>query len=155
MASSEIVNANITSNTDLYRALKGGGNNLGIVTRIDFATVDTVPLRAGRLFQSADYAEDVLTAFANIASSADYDVHASIVTSLSFNVTNKLWTFVSVPIYTLPVTNPPVYEELFAIPNITALSTVSIENISSLAAEPPYPQKYVIAFEYSRFMFVS
>ncbi|KAK9798013.1 putative FAD-binding PCMH-type domain-containing protein [Seiridium cardinale] len=142
LASGDIVNANATSNCELYRALKGGGNNFGVVTKIDFTTVEAVPLRAGHLFQSQDYAVQVLDAFAGIASAEDYDVHASIVASFSFNKTTSVWTIVSVPIYTLPETDPDVYHELFAIPNITELTTVSIENISTLAAEAPYPQKY-------------
>lgn len=38
LADSSIVNANATHNTDLYRALRGGGNNFGIVTRFDMKT---------------------------------------------------------------------------------------------------------------------
>lgn len=37
LASGAIVNANATSNSDLWAALKGSGGNLGIVTRFDFA----------------------------------------------------------------------------------------------------------------------
>lgn len=37
LASGEVVNANATSNSDLWTALKGSGGNLGIVTRFDFA----------------------------------------------------------------------------------------------------------------------
>lgn len=37
LASGAIVNANATSNSDLWIALKGSGGNLGIVTRFDFA----------------------------------------------------------------------------------------------------------------------
>ncbi|CAJ2512213.1 Uu.00g052280.m01.CDS01 [Anthostomella pinea] len=142
LSSAEIVNANATSNPDLFRALKGGGNNFGVVTRIDFATIDTVPLRAGHLIQSSEYIKPVLTAFANIASAEDYDVHASITTSFTFNVTTSGWTIASIPVYTLPETDPAVYQELFSIPNITAQSTVLAENISTLAAEGPYPQSY-------------
>ena len=35
-----IVNANASSHPDLYRALKGGGNKLGVVTRFDFRTFE-------------------------------------------------------------------------------------------------------------------
>ncbi|WYZ33788.1 hypothetical protein EsH8_I_000064 [Colletotrichum jinshuiense] len=38
LAGGNIVNANATSNADLWWALKGGGNNFGIVTRFDMAT---------------------------------------------------------------------------------------------------------------------
>lgn len=42
LASGDIVNANATSNSDLWMALKGGGSNFGIGTRFDF---NTFPLR--------------------------------------------------------------------------------------------------------------
>lgn len=146
LPSAEIVNANATSNSDLFRALKGGGNNFGVVTRIDFNTIDTVPLYAGYLFNLANYTEDVLHAFAGIVASPDYDVHASIVTSLTFNTTSKTWSVVNVPQYTLPNPNPPVYAELLSIPNITTSTVFSIQNISSLSAEPPYPQIYELFY---------
>ncbi len=38
LASGQIVNANATCHCDLYRALKGGGSNFGIVTRVDIKT---------------------------------------------------------------------------------------------------------------------
>ncbi|KAI1181437.1 FAD-binding domain-containing protein [Nemania serpens] len=142
LASSEIVNANETSNPDLLRALKGGGNNFGVVTRIDFRTVSTVDVRGGHLYQSGDYVEPILTAVANIAAAKEYDVHASIVTSCVYNSTSKGWTVASAPIYTLPELNPPFYNELFSIPNIMTESTASIGNISTLTAEPPIPQLY-------------
>ncbi|KAH8144816.1 uncharacterized protein LAJ45_11153 [Morchella importuna] len=39
LASGEVVNANATSHSDLWWALKGGSNNFGLVTRIDLATI--------------------------------------------------------------------------------------------------------------------
>ncbi|KAL3474737.1 hypothetical protein BJX99DRAFT_260156 [Aspergillus californicus] len=38
LATGEIINANSTENSDIFRALKGGGNNFGIVTRFDMVT---------------------------------------------------------------------------------------------------------------------
>lgn len=35
LASGQIINANQTSNPDLFTALKGGSNNFGVVTRFD------------------------------------------------------------------------------------------------------------------------
>lgn len=35
------MNANASENPDLFWALRGGGNNLGIVTQLDFTTVPT------------------------------------------------------------------------------------------------------------------
>lgn len=38
LASGETVNANASENADLWRALRGGGNNFGVVTRYDLRT---------------------------------------------------------------------------------------------------------------------
>lgn len=39
LADGSIVNANEETNSDLFRVLKGGGNNFGIVTRFDMTTL--------------------------------------------------------------------------------------------------------------------
>ncbi|KAK5988228.1 FAD-dependent monooxygenase sdcF-like protein [Cladobotryum mycophilum] len=52
LASGQIVNANKTSNPDLYKALKGGNTNLGIVTRINIAAFDFDGLWGGEVFVS-------------------------------------------------------------------------------------------------------
>ncbi|KAJ4386786.1 hypothetical protein N0V93_009684 [Gnomoniopsis smithogilvyi] len=41
LASGEVVDANATSNADLYHALKGGSSNFGVVTHIDLETIST------------------------------------------------------------------------------------------------------------------
>ena len=86
-------------------------------------------LRAGRGQFAAQPSADVLKAFTNIATSPNYDVHASIVTSLQFDSTSRTWTIGSAPVYTLPDPNPSVYSELFSIPNITSGTSTSIQNI--------------------------
>ncbi|KAL4986706.1 hypothetical protein BDW68DRAFT_162633 [Aspergillus falconensis] len=42
LADGSITNANATTNPDLFRALKGGGNNFGIITRFDMTTFPAV-----------------------------------------------------------------------------------------------------------------
>lgn len=42
LASGEIVDANATSNSDLFAALKGGSSNFGVVTHIDLETIPAV-----------------------------------------------------------------------------------------------------------------
>ncbi|KAK8121559.1 hypothetical protein PG999_005679 [Apiospora kogelbergensis] len=43
LASSKVVNSNQNENSDLFVALRGGGNNLGIVTRLDLRTFKQGP----------------------------------------------------------------------------------------------------------------
>ncbi|KAF2668645.1 FAD-binding domain-containing protein [Microthyrium microscopicum] len=47
LASGEIVNANSLANSDLFRALKGGSGNFGIVTRFDLKTFEQGPYYGG------------------------------------------------------------------------------------------------------------
>ncbi|KAI0842313.1 FAD-binding domain-containing protein [Hypoxylon sp. FL0890] len=50
LASGEVVNANAKTNSDLWVALKGGGNNFGIVTRFDLSVFEQGQMWGGKLF---------------------------------------------------------------------------------------------------------
>lgn len=50
LASGEIVNANADTNKDLWIALRGGGNNFGIVTRFDLRVFELNQMWGGKLF---------------------------------------------------------------------------------------------------------
>ncbi|KAM0263935.1 hypothetical protein ACHAQJ_000970 [Trichoderma viride] len=52
LASGEIVNANASSNPDLFKALKGGNTNFGIVTHLKIAAFDFDGLWGGEVFVS-------------------------------------------------------------------------------------------------------
>ncbi|KAI6084062.1 hypothetical protein F4821DRAFT_271334 [Hypoxylon rubiginosum] len=54
LASGCIVNANAHENSDLWIALRGGGNNLGIVTRFDFRTFKQGPVYGGSIYYFGD-----------------------------------------------------------------------------------------------------
>lgn len=47
LASGQTINANASENADLWRALRGGGNNLGVVTRFDLRTFPQGPFWGG------------------------------------------------------------------------------------------------------------
>ena len=76
-------------------------------------------------------------AFANIAAAPEYDPYASIVTGLVFNTTSKMWATSSTAVYTKAILNPPVYDEMRAIPSISNSSKIT--KLSVLAAEKPTP----------------
>jgi hypothetical protein len=77
-ATGEIVTATPSQNSDLYWALRGGGNNFGIV--VDFE-VETIPLPGGEMWGSARiYMEDqfsgVTDAFADLIDKSPSDPNA-------------------------------------------------------------------------------
>ncbi|KAL2757272.1 hypothetical protein ACRALDRAFT_2131719 [Sodiomyces alcalophilus JCM 7366] len=71
LADGSVVEANADENEDLFKALKGGGSNLGIVTRFDMRTFTTPPDGAygGLLFTSWDHLDVVVDQFVEYAAS--------------------------------------------------------------------------------------
>ncbi|KAF3764432.1 FAD-binding domain-containing protein [Cryphonectria parasitica EP155] len=66
LADGSIVNANETTNEDLFRALKGGGNNFGIVTRFDIQTFPACDVWDGMLYHPKTETPAVIDALVNL-----------------------------------------------------------------------------------------
>lgn len=135
LGNGQVVNANATDNADLFRALKGGLNNFGIVTRYDFSTIEYDGIIGGNVANDITHRDAVFDAFTNIAAAPDYDVHASVVVGLMYAAGK--WSLSSTPIYTQPVLRPPVYDELFSVPNIS--DSTAIQRLGTLANETGLP----------------
>ena len=69
LADGTIINANKDSHTDLYRALKGGGNNFGIVTRFDVVTFPAHDIWDGSVVYTKSATPDLIKAFVNFTAS--------------------------------------------------------------------------------------
>lgn len=69
LASGEIVQANRTVNSDLYRAVLGGSNNLAIVTRFEMEAFEPpAQIFGGRAVTTLDNIEKLFTALYDTAS---------------------------------------------------------------------------------------
>lgn len=133
LASGEVTNANATSNSDLFRALKGGANNFGIVTRFDLQAFHQGEIWGGSLVHTIDQREAVFKAFSDIAGAKDFDENTSLVAGFIYNSSTKGWIIGNGVVYTEPVENPEVFAELLAIPRVS--DSVTITNLSVLANE--------------------
>ncbi|KOS23151.1 Bifunctional solanapyrone synthase [Escovopsis weberi] len=67
LADGRIVDANVTSNSDLWKALKGGSGNLGIVTRIDMEAFQGTQIWGGSQISDRAYAGDAIRALVNFS----------------------------------------------------------------------------------------
>lgn len=63
LADGSVVEANATTNPDLFRVLKGGGNNFGIVTRFDMATFEAKDIWDGNMIVPKEQTDAVVDAF--------------------------------------------------------------------------------------------
>ncbi|KAF6810904.1 hypothetical protein CPLU01_15210 [Colletotrichum plurivorum] len=97
LADGTIVNANATSKPDLFRALKGGGNQFGIVTRFTLKTYpQTNQIWGGILTFSIDKAGQVFSA--TQAFSAKYDPQSHIYLSMGGGANPQL-SFLNVYVF--------------------------------------------------------
>ena len=89
LASGRIVNANLHSHRDLFRALKGGNNNFGVVTRFDFKAFNKGRVWGGFIvypYQTLQSQVQALQDFTT-ASGAGTDPYASVINAYVFGTT--------------------------------------------------------------------
>ncbi|KUJ13466.1 FAD-binding domain-containing protein [Mollisia scopiformis] len=138
LASGQLTNANASSHPDLFRSLKGGMNNFGVVTRFDLRPFSQGEILAGNIANPISERDAVFKAFSDIAGAKEYDPYASLVTGLSYNSSVKgSWSIATTAAYTKPELNPPVYDELIAIPSTG--NTLHLTNLSTLSNETNTP----------------
>lgn len=65
LANGSIVNANASSNADLFKALKGGSGNFGIVTRFDMQAFSTTGIWGGMRVAAREYGDTLITELIN------------------------------------------------------------------------------------------
>ena len=135
-ASGIILNVNQNSYSDLYWALRGGGNNFGIVTSF---TLAAVPLPDGLMWGGSRVSlndstnfPDLIDAFVNVGTEgAITDPNAAQI--LSFTSFQGLNLGAAALQYAKPVSNPPIFDEYRAIPAIS--DTTMVRTLANLTEE--------------------
>ncbi|KAK2590715.1 hypothetical protein QQS21_011609 [Conoideocrella luteorostrata] len=117
---------------DLAKALRGGTNNFGVVTRFDLRIFDQGQLWGGIIFANVSTIDQHARELANFAKAETYDEYSSLITS--FVLFNGQPPLIGVnPEYTKPVENPPALQPMTSIPSIS--TTMRFANMSDLAKE--------------------
>ena len=115
LADSSMVNANTFQRPDLFRALKGGSNNFGIVTRFDLMTYPQGKLWGGFIAYPSSTVPQQLSAFEGFMQLSKSDPHAEIICAIGYVGAYKS-VVVSIGLhYTKPVVNPPIFQPFTAI----------------------------------------
>ncbi|KAF4785883.1 hypothetical protein HER10_EVM0011014 [Colletotrichum scovillei] len=73
LANGNIVEASLTENSDLFWALRGGGNNFCIVTRADLRTLDVSAVDIGSVSYGTESQTEYLKRMVDFAHYADFD----------------------------------------------------------------------------------
>lgn len=125
---------NQQSHPDLYYALRGGGNNFGIVTRFDYDTFPQGKLWGGMRNYAQSANTSLIPAFVDFSHDAPTDPDAALI----FN-----YAYVAAPLnaflfnidleYAKPTPDPPIFKAITAIPALS--STTRITPLADLALE--------------------
>ncbi|KAK4185244.1 bifunctional solanapyrone synthase [Podospora australis] len=141
LSSGQVVQANKDTNKDLWIALRGGGNNLGIVTRYDFRTFEQDLIWGGNVFYFADaFPGQIQALVAELTKPNPSDLTHLMI---SIGYSQQMADAFGVPIMCLnqpynlePTPNPPVLDPFTKMaPQIDALNSMSLKNISAAASE--------------------
>ncbi|KAG0645342.1 FAD-dependent monooxygenase CTB5 [Hyphodiscus hymeniophilus] len=132
-ANGSIQQVSYTTLPDLYFALRGGGNNFGIVTRLDLASFEQGKMWGGAFNYGSDTFTSLITAFHWFNINHPEDPNAAVI--LAF-----VWFSPSVGFlgsvdleYALPVVAPPILSNFTDIPDLS--NSGRITNLTDLALE--------------------
>ncbi|KAL8940032.1 MAG: hypothetical protein Q9216_003031 [Gyalolechia sp. 2 TL-2023] len=131
LANGQIRNTNINTNPDLYWALRGGGNNFGIVTRLDLETFPQGDMLGGVNLYPATANASLFKAYQNFVAEQPQDPDAALL--VAFFYSQGEWLSNNNYEYAKPIENPSIFRDFFAIPTVT--STKRITNLTDITAE--------------------
>lgn len=118
LASGEIVTATATQYSDLFWALKGGGNSFGIVTRFDLLTYISPTICAG-ITEIASTEQDLfLSAVANFGQYGSADSKAAVIPSIFMLGSLNTTVYTSALFYDGVNCTQPALANFTAIPSI-------------------------------------
>lgn len=112
LASGAVVNANAQENADLWVALRGGGNNFGIVTRFDVRTFKQGPMWGGFVWYYQPSFAGQVEALVHELTRPDPSKETHIMISLAYATVfgNDDIICLNQVYYTQPVEEPPVLD---------------------------------------------
>ncbi|OGM51271.1 FAD binding domain protein [Aspergillus bombycis] len=127
LANGTIATANETHNQDLYFALRGGGNNFGIVTAFTVRTFAQGPVSTTTTTYSQNQTEQVLDQIyqlftdETLTSDVDmgYDMYYTYVSS------DDNFVLSGTQRYAKPIRNPAVFRDINQIPTLTRSNTIT------------------------------
>ncbi|MCJ1335812.1 hypothetical protein MMC09_001086 [Bachmanniomyces sp. S44760] len=135
LASGIIVDANATSNSDLFFALKGGSNNFGVVTLIQLKTFPQGKLWGGDIIYPISTRSEQFSVLEDFTADLEYDEYSSLISSYAYVGDSASWIIVNNLIYTKPIDHPPETFRPFTDIEPQIHSTLRLSNLSDFTIE--------------------
>ncbi|RYP70385.1 hypothetical protein DL771_005506 [Monosporascus sp. 5C6A] len=149
LADGSVVDANEKTNSDLFRVLKGGGNNFGIVTRFDMSTFEAKNIWDGNLVCAKSETQATLDAFVDFTKQLKEKPDSHVLLMWTFMPQAKEH-FVNLVLTHLDgVENAPSLDKFLAIPGQKNMKTTSLaQKIASfLVPSGKYDTWFTLTFK--------
>ncbi|KAI3539721.1 FAD binding domain-containing protein [Colletotrichum filicis] len=140
-----IVNVSETVHPDLYFALRGGGNNFGIITNFRSRLVPQGQKWGGARTYHINFTDQLVDQSYQLATSLSTDTYMSFWTRNSYDVATDRFSISVSQAYYEPVIEPPVFTELNKIPYETSNLRVDWMSNHSLDSVSPHGLRRVYA----------
>ncbi|KAI2618490.1 FAD-binding domain-containing protein [Hypoxylon sp. NC1633] len=128
LADGSIVDANDTTNPDLFRALKGGHNNFGIVTRFDMKTFPAKDIWDGNIIYSKDSTNEVIEAYVDFSENLVKNPNDHVLAMWVYLPGSEAH-FINMVLTNLDgVENTESFQKFLAIPGQSNIKTKSVAN---------------------------
>ncbi|KAF2648110.1 FAD-binding domain-containing protein [Lophiostoma macrostomum CBS 122681] len=133
LANGTVATASSSKNADLFKALKGGTNNFGVVTRFDAKLYPQKPFWGGTIVQPATNKEALFDFFVKFTNSSTYDPYAALITNFAW--LEGIPSVINDVVYTNGdvAWPPPTYAPLDTMAKI--LSTMRVAHLSNITDE--------------------
>lgn len=138
LANGSIVEANKDNNADLFRALKGGGNNFGIVTRFDLETFELKDLWGGFAAYSNQVGPALLDAYSDFMHHVQEKANGAFMLFWTYDSSkdDTSWMVVLMDLDGTP--RDKMFEKVLAVPaSFASLGTTKMSKITSEIVVPP------------------
>jgi hypothetical protein len=131
LASGKVVQASRDQNPRLFRALRGGGPNFGIITSFELDILPYQGMWGGRTTIDSSHAESALRAYVDFIPKLAVDPKGH--TIIIFDYLESQVTVRQYLVYTQPIPDPPMFDGLREVP--TTDSALGLTDYSDLAVD--------------------
>lgn len=133
LASGNIVNANARANSDLWRALRGGSNNFGVVPALTMRSFAQSDYWGGSIISDSTHIDELLQAFDAFTGNPDYDPYATNILNVIWQPATDSWITLQSPSYTKKEAYPPALENFTSVSAL--VNAMRISNSTDYANE--------------------
>lgn len=130
LGNGNVVTASPDSEPSLFRALRGGGSNFGIITAFELETYPYSGMWGGRTLVESMHARQAISAYATFVQNLETDPNGH--TIIIFTYDEGPLQLLQYMVYTEPVEDLPAFDDLRKVP--TVQSSLGLTDYSTLAA---------------------